>query len=516
MKKAAAPYKNKARYWGNFSKFAAVGGKREPLAVEGETVATRSFAVAMRLFTARTADYERALERHARGLPVQAPERRGPTLGAYAKAFLIEYAAKRLTNGKPAEKPRDMDRRRRGILSCLKTARLQQVQFVSLLEQDDIDVMLQELAQQRKADGEVLSLTTVRNYAAEFSVVLSKAVTDKLLATNFISVSPYMPEVARRTALDDDKYLTRDEMKRLLQEVLASPQVPYALVLVLTLAYTGMRREEAMALLVQDIDFLAGTIRVAPNDFRDGKSKNAYRPIPLWLNLSMSLAVHVRGRAGPELVFRAPDHMTMGTDEQPIGSIDGTLQAAARRAGIRKHVTHHMFRHSYASARLQMLHRTVTGTLVPVDRELIVSEIGHSDAELLKRIYAHVTRDRVDQVLLDFGERASTPEDCAQRATAERSARIVAGLAARTARGEVRRPRGQPWQKPQLTAEEQRARQLCAGQIRKRARAEQWSEQQLKDITGASPAEVTAILRGDLSRLPLARMQSYAEEVARY
>ncbi len=513
----AKPYLNKKRYWGNFERFAAVGGKREPLIPKGQTIATDNPVVAQRLFDERWAQLERALDRHQNGLPVIVESPRGVTLVDYAVRYLSRLGAKRNTKGEPLHPKRGLDRRKRSITACLETPTMQRVQFFSRLEPEDVDAMVLELGERRKENGEVLKASTVRSYAMDFSAMLTAAVRDRLLTTNPLPTSETLPQLAERSALDDGLYLEREEARALLEHVLPSPQVPYAQALAMTFAYTGMRKEEAMGLLVQDVNFITMEIRVASNEFREGKTTAAVRTVPLWPKLAAVLEPLVRNRPGSALVFPSvvAPQVANRKKQQPIESIDGTLAAAARRAGIRKEVTHHTLRHTYVSARLQMQHRTVTGTLVPVDPRLIVHEIGHADEELIRTVYGHHTRKRVDQVELDYYEVLPDVEEAKRRAKAARGERIRAGLAARKARGETRRSPGEGSVTLSLWPEQQRKRKSYAHVIRTHARSQQLTEAELTTLLGATPAETTAIMRGDLSRLPLERMQQYAAKIAR-
>ncbi len=510
----AKPFLNKNRYWANFGRFAAVGGKREPLVPPGEEFATTDPVVAQALFKARWATYEKALDRHQAGLPAVVSDQRGPTLADYAVSFLAALAAKRQTDGRPVHRARDLDRRKRGILTCLETPTLQRVRYLSRLEPQDVDAMLGELSARRKVDGQPLSAATVRSYALEFSAMLTFAVSERVLTVNPLPNSRYLPRISKRTAIEDDAYLTRAELKALLDHVLPSPQVPYAIELAMTLVYTGMRREEAMALLVRDVNFHTQQIRVAPNTFRDGKSEAAERSIPLWTKLAAVLKPYIGDRPGHALLFPSVILKTQAQKNAPIQDITGTLTAAAKRAGIRKSLDHHILRHSYVSARLQMLHLSVTGTTLPVDAQLIVGEIGHSDETLIRRVYGHVTRERVEQVELDLFEDLPDAQTARQRRSAYHGERIRAGRAiekARRAAGDTEAA----VQRTPLTSEEQEERRRYARSIREAVRSHGLSETALMTRLMATPAEVTSIMRGDLGRLPLARIRRFAAAVAR-
>ncbi len=510
----AGPYRNGERYWANFSKYAAVGGTREPLKVRGETVATRDYTTAVKLFADRKAMYEQALARSALGVPLEVRPVDGPTLIECAATFLKTRAVMVDTKGKSVERERRWKQRKLGILTCLSTVRLRQVKYLDLLKAVDIDAMVSELLTRPTESGTPLAPSTVRGYVMELRALITELYDEGRLTEHPFKHAKLVPQEADPTALDPDAYLDRDEMRRLLDQVVNSAQVPYALELVSVLAYTGMRKEEAMGLLVRDVDLESGLIYVRANNHRKGKTRKARREIPLWPRLRERITPLLDGKAGDALVFAsvvAPRLNPGAQDDQPIDSIDGTLLAAARRAGVTKHITHHKLRHTYASARMQMLHPTVTGTLIPVDRELIVSEIGHADAELLKIVYAHVTRDRNGQVLLDYDEQNLSPEARADLGGTEQSARRAAGYAARTAR----RHAGHVAEVMPNTDAEKIERKQLARSIRAHVRVHRWTPQIAAERLDASPADVTAIMRGDISRMPLSRVRMYAQALSR-
>ncbi|MBL0890398.1 MAG: tyrosine-type recombinase/integrase [Gemmatimonadaceae bacterium] len=463
----------------------------------------------MQLFVARKAIYEEAMVRHALGLPVEARPVDGPTLVGCAEAFLKTRALQVDTNGDPVEPERRWNQRKLGIMTCLSTVRAQKVKFVELLKAEDIDAMVIELRTRPTEKGTPLAPSTVRGYVMELRAMITELFEKGRLAQHPFRHATMVPKEAERSALNPRLYLTRDEMRRLLDQVVNCPQVPYAFELASVFAYTGMRKEEAMGLLVGDVDLELEMVYVRANEYRKGKGENARREIPLWPRLRDRLAALIRGKSADDLVFPsgvAPRLNPAATEEQPIDSIDGTLAAAARRAGIAKRVTHQTLRHTYASARMQMMHRTVTGTLVPVDRELIVSEVGHADAEMLKIVYAHVTRDRNGQLLLDYGEQDLAPEARVEIGAKEQSARRAAGYAARSRR----RAAGHVEELMPTTDAEKRERKLLVRKIREHARQRGWSEADTARSLQASPADVTAIMRGDISRLPLSRVRMYA------
>jgi hypothetical protein len=97
-----------------------------------------------------------------------------------------------------------------------------------------------------------------------------------------------------------------------------------------------------------------------------------------------------------------------------------TLKSAAKRAGITKSSGHHIARHAYVSARLQMTEKNQFGKDVPVSPSTIVREVGHATDELIQTTYGHITRQRVNATVLDYLE---DPVDFTART--ERSAKLL-------------------------------------------------------------------------------------------
>ncbi|MFN9089717.1 MAG: hypothetical protein ACK5W7_19620, partial [Gemmatimonadaceae bacterium] len=174
----AGPYRNGGRFWGNFSKYAAVGGKREPLKVRGETVATRDIATAWKLFTDRKRMYEEALARAALGLPLEVRAVDGPTLVECAEEFLKTRALMVDSKGNTVDRERRWKQRKLGIMTCLSTQRLRQVKFVDLLKPADIDAMIGELLTRPTETGAPLTASTVRGYVMELRKMITELYDD--------------------------------------------------------------------------------------------------------------------------------------------------------------------------------------------------------------------------------------------------------------------------------------------------------------------------------------------------
>jgi integrase len=139
-------------------------------------------------------------------------------------------------------------------------------------------------------------------------------------------------------------YLTVDDVARLAAE---SGQHR---ALVLTLAYTGIRWGEAVALRVRDVQFLRRRLSVHDNavqlgvDHAVGRTKNRKeRSVPVPQFVLDELAVQCEGRSLDDLVFGDD-----GTYLPRPKSVGGWFAGAVKRAKVQK-ITPHDLRHTCAS-----------------------------------------------------------------------------------------------------------------------------------------------------------------------
>lgn len=163
-----------------------------------------------------------------------------------------------------------------------------------------------------------------------------------------------------------------------------------------TLYGAGLRISELVALDVDDVDADEGSVRVI------GKG-NRERIVPLGRYAVAALGSYLT-RARPVMVGRrsgAALFLNQRGGRLTRQGATNIIQAAARRAGIRKKVTPHMLRHSFAT------HLLEGGADVRVVQELL----GHASVASTQ-IYTLVTDDRLREVYEDAHPRArrsSTP-----------------------------------------------------------------------------------------------------------
>jgi integrase/recombinase XerD len=170
--------------------------------------------------------------------------------------------------------------------------------------------------------------------------------------------------------------LSKEEVARLIN----SSGKPFQRTLLMVLYGTGMRRTEVSRLKVSDIDSQRMIIRVV-----QGKGGNA-RDIPLSPALLETLRAYWRWSKPRVYLFpsRYSNHL-----DQPIS--DKTVWRAcsevARAAGMRKRVSPHCLRHSWAT------HLLGTGT----DLRTIQILLGHEDLETTAK-YFHLSQRHLQLV----------------------------------------------------------------------------------------------------------------------
>jgi site-specific recombinase XerD len=170
--------------------------------------------------------------------------------------------------------------------------------------------------------------------------------------------------------------LSEEEVARLIE----SASTSYHRVILMTLYGTGLRREELCRLRVTDVDSQRMVIHV-----RQGKG-NKDRDVTLSPRLLEVLRAYWQWRKPKTYLF--PSHYRRRR-EQPITShtVWYAVCEAARRAGIKKKVSPHILRHSWAT------HLLERGT----DLKAIQVLLGHVDLESTT-IYLHLSQRHLQAV----------------------------------------------------------------------------------------------------------------------
>jgi site-specific recombinase XerD len=170
--------------------------------------------------------------------------------------------------------------------------------------------------------------------------------------------------------------LSEEEVVRLIE----SASTSFHRVILMTLYGTGLRREELCRLKVTDIDSQRMVVHV-----RQGKG-NKDRDVTLSPRLLEILRAYWKWRKPKTYLFPSPHR---SRKERPIDSktVWHAVREAARRAGIKKKVSPHLLRHSWAT------HLLERGT----DLKTIQILLGHFDLEATT-IYLHLSQRHLQAV----------------------------------------------------------------------------------------------------------------------
>ena len=173
------------------------------------------------------------------------------------------------------------------------------------------------------------------------------------------------------------------------------------------LALSGLRRGEIAGAKWSDIDFEAGTITVAPNRFQVGaatvvenepKTQSLRRTLPLDERLISVLKRACPVRAGEAGAGRGARRQWLYRGERGrrtvhTGSADDMRHRLTTAAGVRP-IRLHDARHSCGTA----LH------LRGVPMAVIAKWLGHADASITARIYAHSQDDALRAASATLGQ----------------------------------------------------------------------------------------------------------------
>jgi integrase len=213
-------------------------------------------------------------------------------------------------------------------------------------------------------------------------------------------------------------YLTEEDVCRLAEESGRHAD------LVLTLAFTGLRWGEAIALTVADIEFLKRRISVHRNavqvgqEFEVGQTKGKEnRMVPVAASVLSRLAVRCEGRSAGDLLFPARARHSMGGRsathggylKRPSYDSTGWFNRAVERAQVQT-ITPHDLRHTCASLAVSS-----GANVLAVSRML-----GHKDPSVTLRIYADLFDSDLDAVAVNLDAKIAVSVQSVSKAPADR------------------------------------------------------------------------------------------------
>lgn len=414
----------RAFFYGDFRAYRAVGGRLEALKAPGDRRATTSVEAAEANFASRLRELKRLA---TDGGPMPTPRPVGPL--RLVEAFR-QHLEKRAESGKYTV----------GTLMNDEKAATNLFLILGDIPLRDIDgeVLAMYVAERRarghRQTGGPISDCTLRNELHSLSSLLKRAVFEKAIPEPHPMKGwtdlPDAPPSRRR-------YLSREEGRALLRGAEAEDAriaalrasggadlplssrgrggapVPFthtahtqAAALVATLLYTGGRSQEVTGLLVEDVDFAEGVIRIRPNRFRRLKRSWAERSVPLPAPLARRLAAHIaaRGLTGQDALFPNGSGGALAT-------VNGLLRRCARLGKMSiERLSAHCLRHTFATIMLRTTTTTTNGTQVLHTPFEVAKMLGHRSSELVETVYAHWHPTLPIEAALDFEPRAQCAE----------------------------------------------------------------------------------------------------------
>ena len=287
-------------------------------------------------------------------------------------------------------------------------------------------------AEREDRTGELFAEATIVEYLADYRARCHPA--PATYHRRFLLLRRFMGWVSHRNGLPDpfvelqappkprqeSTWLTREEFARMLDGAARPMRERPGLVerdrlVLLTLAMTGLRRSELLALNWGDLELDGQRPSLLVRRGKGGKPRRQPLPDQLVAALSRWHSEHPSGPADPVFCGLAGGRL------QPT-ILAGIISRASTRAGLSKHVTAHTLRHTAATWL-----RQATG-----DTRLVAEYLGHADLSTVSR-YAHVASDELHgaaQALADGPAPACAsemPPAAAGRSSGGRPARLHAG-----------------------------------------------------------------------------------------
>ncbi|BCN51909.1 site-specific integrase [Prescottella equi] len=223
--------------------------------------------------------------------------------------------------------------------------------------------------------------TVIRAYGI-LAGILDDAVKSRRLASNPARGVENLPRKTSKRHI----YLSAEDISRLADE--SGPHRP----LVLTLAYTGIRWGEAVALRVRDVEFLRRRLSVHDNavqlgvDHAVGRTKSRRtRSVPVPQFVLDELSTRCNGKSPGNLVFPGPEGRYLPRPK----SAGGWFAGAVKRAGVQR-VTPHDLRHTTASLAIS----------AGVNVLALARMLGHTSAKVTLDTYADLFDSDLDAVAM--------------------------------------------------------------------------------------------------------------------
>lgn len=255
--------------------------------------------------------------------------------------------------------------------------------------QEKLDKILEEKSYQT-ATRVRIRLKNIFEYALNYSYINNNEV-------NFTNV-PKPPETIEELEQKREKFLTMEEIKKLIDSLNSKVYNQKYGDMVLVLALTGMRYGELVALQLKNIDFQNKKIEIAGNFDSIHKIKTIPKTKKSIRNIKVSEAAL---EAIKRQIIRLTERFQPLTDDDYIFCFDvwnspitlPTFSQIIKKygaiAGIEKNLSSHVFRHSHISY--------LAEAGLPI--KSIMDRVGHANAKMTLEIYSHTTKDMEDRLV---------------------------------------------------------------------------------------------------------------------
>ncbi len=384
-------YWRNGRAYGDFRNFSDVGGGRETLRLPEATRGTDDPDIAAKLFSERLA----ALDAKRRGRALHGDEDQPLPLAAEADDHLRQKAMA----GNATERwLTQMQRHLEIAVGYFGAGR-----DLRTITPPDVRSYVHYLAALPNGRGSTLSRQAQRHYLNSLGNVFKRAVADGKLGLNAVHSlmdedKPRASSTSETTYLEPHHAALLIESARTFHVDPSAGGLPFMYPLVATFLLTGGRQAEVLGLEVDDISFKLDLVRFRPNDWRRLKNTGSERGVPLWPQLREIMReymLHSEQTGGlGRLLFPSP----RPGPEAMVNDFRKSLDAVAERAGWKAgEVRTRVFRHTYATQRIQTLDHGAPVSVWTVSREL-----GHRSTAMVERRYGHLGRTRDRKEVLEY------------------------------------------------------------------------------------------------------------------
>lgn len=244
--------------------------------------------------------------------------------------------------------------------------------------------------------------STIQIWHNIFKIAINAAVEEEILLRNkFTKVTLPLKEEKMKI-----NYLTENDLSTLIDDARTNERIT-CFTVILTLAYTGMRRGEALGIQWNNIDFETNTITIERtrdfNGIRTPKTRNSYRTIPVdylvmtqlknYKKWSIEKLFSVGKRLKEDdLVFISKDN------GEPIcvNTPQYALERVIKRTNIHR-ITIHGLRHTHATI---LLNRKV-------NPKVIAERLGNT-TDMIYKVYGHIFKELENEAVTVFSESLSS------------------------------------------------------------------------------------------------------------